>query len=177
MKTTAIERAKRFPLGWTAAAILGCLLFGAALAALTRPASLLASAPSGPPKRDTVWEQLYHAKQVDTEAAWRAVLAYFPEASVYQQNLAKQGLVYYYIRTRQYDKAVKPLEELAAQPDFQAFGIAGLVVVYASRGEDDKAHDENQRLTTEMRSSLGQQAPQMADWLHRALDELAGRAL
>ena len=136
----------------------------------------MAGAQSGPPRLDSVWAQLYHAKQVDTEAAWQAVISYFPEASTYCRYLAKQGLAYYYLHSHEYEKAIEPLEELAAQPDFQAFGIAGLVVVYTNLGEDEKANDANQRLSTEMRTSLSKQSPQMYELLNKSLDELADRA-
>ena len=92
----------------------------------------------GPPQRDSVWAQLYQAKDVDTEAGWLAVSEYFPNASLYQRNLAKQGLVYHYLHARDYNKARKPLEELVGQPDFQAFAIAGLVVVFANSGDDER---------------------------------------
>lgn len=177
MKTAAVERAKRFPLRWVAAAVLGCALLGAAFAAVTRPASLLAGAQSGPPQRDSVWAQLYHAKQVDTEAAWRAVITNFPKERIYYHNLAKQGLAYYYIiRTHEFEKAIQPLEDLTAQPDFQAFGIAGLVVVYTDLHDDEKAYDANERLSAEMRTSLAQQAPQMAELFNKATIVLADRA-
>jgi serine/threonine-protein kinase len=176
MKTTAIERAKRFPTGPVAAAIIGCVLLGVGLAALTRPASLLAGAQSGPPPRDSAWAQLYHAKQVDTEAAWKAVISRFPDENIYYHNLAKQGLAYYYIRTHEYNKAIEPLEDLAAQSDFQAFGLAGLVVVYTDLGEDLKAYDANERLTADMRSSLSKQTPQMSELLNKAINMLADRA-
>ena len=176
MKTTAVARAKRIRMGWVAAAIICCALVGTAIAAWTRPASLLAGAQSGPPQLESVWAQLYQAKQVDTEAAWRAAIAY-PKASIYCQDLAKQGLAYYFIGKHEYAKALEPLDDLAAQPDFQAFGIAGRVVVYANLRDDERASEENQRLTSEMRTSLGQQAPQMYEHLTKALNELADRQL
>jgi hypothetical protein len=74
------------------------------------------------------------------------------------------------------EKAIEPLEELARQSDFQAFGIAGLVVVYTNLGEDEKANEENARLTVEMRKSLSQQSPQMFEMLTKALDELFERS-
>ena len=159
--------------------ILGCAFVGAAIAALMRPRSLLADAESGPPPRSNPWAQLYHAKQVDTPGAWRAVITNFPDAGVYYHNLARQGLAYYYIRAHDYAKAIEPLEQLAGQPDpdFQAFGIAGLVVVYTNLGDDENAYKANQRLTSTMRSSLAQQAPQMSELLNKALDELADRPL
>ncbi|HEY2894230.1 MAG TPA: serine/threonine-protein kinase [Pirellulales bacterium] len=180
MRNSAITRAKRVSYGWVAAVLLVCVLAGVAIAALTRPASLLAGAQNGPPKLNDVWRQLYHAKLVDTEAGWLAVGEYFPEASTYCRYLAKQGLAYYYLHSHsshEYEKAIKPLEELAAQSDFQAFGIAGLVVVYANLGEDEKAYDANGRLSIEMRKSLSKQSPQMFELLSKTLDELADRAI
>jgi hypothetical protein len=177
MKNSAITRAKRVSFGKVAAALLACAALGVGIAALTRPASLLAGAQNGPPQLGDVWRQLYHAKQVDTERGWQAVGEYFPDASIYCRSLAKQGLAYYYLHSHEYEKAIKPLEELAAQSDFQAFGIAGLVVVYANLGEDEKAYDANGRLSLEMRKSLSKQAPQMSELLSKTLDELADRAI
>jgi len=176
MRTTAIERAKRFSFGRIAAAIIGCALLGLVLAVITRPASLLAGAQSGPPRMKTVWAQLYHAKQVDTEAAWQAVITNFPEENVYYHNLARQGLAYYYIRTREFSKAIEPLEILAQPGDSQAFGLAGLVVVYTNLGEDSKAYDANAKLTAEMRATLKTQTPQMAELFNKAINTLADRA-
>ncbi len=176
MKNTVAERAKRDSLRWSAAALLACVLLGVAIAALTRPASLLAGAQSGPPQLENVWRQLYHAKLVDTELGWRAVIKY-PNASAYCRNLGNEGLAYYFIRTHEYEKAIEPLEVLAAHPDFQAFGNAGLVVVYAKLGEDEKADDANAQLTTAMRTSLSQQSPQMYELLNKTYDELVDRAI
>jgi hypothetical protein len=121
---------------------------------------------------------LYHAKLVDTEEGWRSVIRYFPEASVYCHNLARQGLAYHYLHSHEYEKAIGPLEELTAQsPDFQSFGIAGLVVAYANLGDDEKALDENGRLSVDARKSLGQQSPQMYELLRKTIDELIDRTL
>jgi eukaryotic-like serine/threonine-protein kinase len=177
MRNTAIARAKRVSRRWMVAALLACVLIGVGAAALTRPASLLAGAQSGPPQLEDVWRQLYHAKLVDTEEGWRAVSRYFPTATTYCLSLAKQGLAYYYLHSHAYQKAIEPLDELAAQSDFQAFGIAGLVVVYANLGDDEKAYTENQRLSIEMRKSLHDLSPQMYELLNKTLDELADRAI
>ncbi len=175
MRTTAMVRPKRASVRWLAAGMIACALVGAGLAALIGPRSLLAGAQLGPPKQADVWAQLYQAKQVDTEAAWRAVIAYFPTAGTYCDNLAKQGLVYHYFHMQEYDKAIKPLQELAAQTDFKIFGIAGLVVAYTNLNEDEQAYFENQRLNADMRTTLSQQAPAMAALLSDAVDELADR--
>jgi eukaryotic-like serine/threonine-protein kinase len=179
MKAAATERRSPFPIRWLAAGLLICALVGVTLAVISRQSSVLAGAQAGPPLRDSVWAQLYQAKTVDTEAAWLAAKN-FPGASAYHQNLAKQGLVYYYLlRTQQYEKALEPLNELAdltSQPLFQAFGIAGLVVVYANVGDDEQAYNQNMLLTAEMRSLLQDQAPRMAELLEETLDELANRS-
>jgi serine/threonine-protein kinase len=80
MRTMAMTRPKRTPRRWWVAGILGCGLLGGVLAIVTGPRSLWAGAKVGPPKADSVWGQLYQAKDVDTETAWRAVSDYFPDA-------------------------------------------------------------------------------------------------
>lgn len=163
-----------------AAMVLGGLLVGAVLAVVIRPASLLAGAASGVPRKETAWAQLYHAKVVDTEAAWQAVIENFPNGGQYYHNLARQGLVYcYLLRSHEYGKAIPLAEQLAASDTgvYQAFGIAGLVVAYARLGDDEQAYYANQRLDAEMRALLNEQAPLMARLLNEALDELAERAL
>jgi len=183
MKTSELIRPRRYARRHWIAALAGCCLIGAALAVMSRPDSLLADAQSGPPPADSVWGQLYQAKMVDTEGAWLAVERYFGDARTYayHHNLAKQGLAFHYLqKSHDYEKAIKPLEELAdlgvRQPLFQAFGIAGLVVAYANLGEDELAYNENQRLDPAARALLQEQAPRMADLLNDALDELANRS-
>ncbi len=184
MKTTALVRpevATAMRASRIAAAVFGCVLLGAVIAAITRPPSLLAGAQAGPAKKDNVWEQIYHAKMVDTPGAWNAVIENFPPgAGDYYHNLARQGLVYYYLsRTEDYDKALEPLEKLAASPEqvFQSFGIAGLVVAHANLADDEKAYYAYQRLTSQMRDLLEDETPRMAALLDAALDDLADRPL
>lgn len=176
MKTSSLPRVRRFSCGWLAAAVAGCLLVGAALATLFRPPSLLAGVQSVVPASDSVWGQLYQAKMVDTENAWLAVEANFPNASPFQRNLAKQGLIYHYFRTREYDKAMEPLQELAdlgsTDPLFRAFGIAGLVVAHVKLDDLQAAYDENAKLTSGMRTLLQQQAAPMNQLLDEALKQL-----
>jgi serine/threonine-protein kinase len=177
MKTTALAQLKRPSLPWLAAGIIACALAGVGFAALTGPRPLWAGAPPGPPKEKNVWAQLYQAKQVDTEAAWRAVGDHFSDANPYCLNLARQGLVFHYFRAQKYEKAIDPLKELAAQRDFKPFGIAGLVVAYTHLNDDEQALGEYELLSTQLRMELTQQSPTMAGLLSDALDELADRAL
>jgi serine/threonine-protein kinase len=179
MKTSALLTRRQESRGRVAAAILGCVLLGAALAAISRPKSLLADAETGPASRDTVWGQLYQAKMVDTESAWRKAKE-FPGARPYHQNLARQGLVYHYFSRARYEEAIEPLKELAAlgdtEPIFQAFGVAGLVVANAHLGEDERAYHEYQRLGSDKRALLEDQALRMAELLNEAIDELTNRS-
>lgn len=178
MKTTTSLPSKHSKQRWWIAGIIGCALFGAALAQLTGPRSLLAGGEPAPPQRDSIWKQLYQAKDIDTEAGWQSVLSNsFPDASAYAKNLAREGLVHYYFRKNEYGKAIRPLEDLASQADFRAFGIAGLVVAYTNLEDDNSAYRENQRLTPEMRTALGQQSQTMATYLNEARERLTNRAL
>jgi hypothetical protein len=68
------------------------------------------------------------------------------------------------------------LEELAGQPDFHSFAIAGLVVAYVNLGDNERAYEENQRLNSDMRVALERQSPTMATLLKDAIEELADRA-
>jgi len=180
MKTTALVRPKRTPARAIVAAIAGCVLLGAAGAAMLRPPSLLGVVQSGPKRRDDVWGQVYQAKLVDTEEGWLAVEKNFPDADEYYHHLARQGLVNYYLtRTQDYEKAIEQCNELVAtsKPDLQAFGYAGLVVANVHLDDYEHAMYANQRLTREMRDLLDQKAPRMARLLDDALDELADSAL
>lgn len=179
MKTGALVQPQRRPLRWWAAAVVGCLLLGVAVAAISRPGSLLDGAGEGPPPRDSVWAQLYHAKSADTEPAWQAVAAHFPDADPYYHNLAKQGLVrYYFFRSREYDRAIQPLAELAdlgdAQPEFQTFGIAGLVIAHAKLGDIDQALLEYGLLSASMLQQLEQREPALAELLDETVEQLNG---
>jgi hypothetical protein len=176
MKTSALPVTKRTPIRWIVAAIAGCALLGVVGAVLFRPPSLLASAQSGPERSDDVWGQLYQAKLVDTEEGWRAVAKNFPDESEYYHNLAREGLVYYYLtRTQDYEKAIELCNELVAADtsDFQAFGFAGQVIANVHLGDDEQALYAYQRLTPEMRNRLNQRAPRLVRLLEDALDKLA----
>jgi serine/threonine-protein kinase len=180
MKTSAAAGTTRKPGRRIAAVLLAFALLGIVLAALARPTSLLDGAQAGPPPRDTIWQQIYHAKMVDTEKAWIAARDHpDPNARPYHRNLALQGLAYFYLlRTQDAQKAIEPLSQLAASgtPQFQAFGIAGLVAAYADEYRDEEAYYENMRLSTEDRALLQEQEPRMAALLINALDELTNRS-
>jgi hypothetical protein len=162
---------------WAILAAVACLLAGAGLAIATRPRPMLADARTGPQRFDNVWAQLYHAKKVDTPEAWQAVETYFGDADAYYKNLAKQGLAQLYLfRSQQWDKALGPLRELAdlgeSDDGLRAFGVAGLIVAEAKLGHIENALQANYRLTNEMRASVAERTPQLAELLDQTLADL-----
>lgn len=120
------------------AAVIGALLAGAA----RRPYVL---ASSEPPLTtfDTAQKQLFHAKMVDTPAAWEAVWEKHDKADAFEINLAKQGLARYYMRAEDYEKAIEYLLELADVPSSQqatrTFANVALTVSYAELGDKEKS--------------------------------------
>jgi hypothetical protein len=180
MKTSVETRPKRSSAIWLAAWVAGCVLLGIGAAALMRPPQLLRDAPYASAGYGNVWTQLLHAKKFNTEAAWLAAVNHpgaDPKEHPYHSRLARKGLAYYYLtRGQDYEKAIKPLQELAqlgeSQPASSTFGIAGLVVAYANLGDLEKADQENSRLTPEMRVDLQDDSPQMADLLEEAIDHI-----
>jgi hypothetical protein len=129
------------------------------LAISLRSEPLLAGAESNPvPERDNAWQQLYHARMVDSEPAWQSVPRLFPDDQ-YAVRLAKQGLVRYYLwQSGEYNKAMPHLDELAAlgpsETEFVAFGIAGRTMVYDLLGDQEKAREQFAQLTPEMIDKL-----------------------
>jgi serine/threonine-protein kinase len=161
---------------WVAMGLVS-VLTGGFLAYLARPDALLADAAAGPRRFDKVWEQLYHAKIVDTPETWQAVEIHFGDEGPYYRRLAKQGLALcYLLRTQEYDKAVEPLRELANLGDddraMRAIGIAGLVVAEAELKHFDSALHELGNLSSEMRAMVVERAPQLDELLAQTLEEL-----
>jgi len=161
---------KRWPLGVLALLLLAT---GAGLALWMQGSSPLASAAvQNVPKRANAWQQLYHAKRVDSEAAWKSVSEYFPENAT-AVNMAREGLVRYYIlQTGEYEQALTILDDLAARGDtelsFRAFGLAGRSVVLGLMGRQQEALAAFEQIPTEM---LDQLDPQM----QRAVSDVMSR--
>jgi len=178
MRTIAVPTVERRPRrGWWIAGLAACALLGMLVALAVRPRSLLAGVSSGPPKQESVWAQLYHAKSVDTEAAWKAVPEYFRDEDPYYENWAKQGLASYYLfRSDQPDRALGLLNDLSklgdSHPALVSFGIAGLVVAEARLERPDIARNANSRLDDTMRATIEQRFPQLHEALEATLVEL-----
>lgn len=124
-------------------AIGGALVTGAALAALIRQPYVLAGSQPQVLECDTALEQLFHAKMVDTPAAWRMVLERFPAAGIAVQNQARQGLARWYLKTEDYTAALPYLEELANAPPNQTaarmFAYVALTVSHAELGNSEES--------------------------------------
>ena len=75
--------------------------------------------------------------------------------------------------------AIKALTPKPKKPKLnsseQAFGIAGLVIANAHLGDDEQAYNEYQRLGSDKRALLQEQAPRMAELLDEAIEELVNR--
>jgi serine/threonine-protein kinase len=159
MQTSALLSPRRPKYGWIALGLAACLAAGVLLAISLRSEPLLAGAASNPvPERDNAWQQLYHARMVDSEPAWQSVPRLFPDDQ-YAVRLAKQGLVRYYLwQSGEYNKAMPHLDELAAlgpsETEFVAFGIAGRTMVYDLLGDQEKAREQFAQLTPEMIDKL-----------------------
>ncbi len=146
--------------------IVGGLLLGLILGVITRPGFALEDAQPRAASYETPLEQLYYAKQVDTEAAWKAVIERFPGADEFYHHLAMQGLVRHYYRFSQPERAVPLLELLAklpeSQPELRTFGIAGLAVAYDQTGRSAESREYQRQMTPDMLQRLERDEPQLA---------------
>jgi serine/threonine-protein kinase len=163
--------------GWRL--LLG-LVCGAVLGLVLRPQFLLQGSRWSPiPKRDTPEAQLFHAKMNEgSEAAWRAVWEYFPEADAYLKQLAKQGLVRYYLFDAQdYHKALPIVEQLAEQSEadpqgessaLRAFALAAECICRQCLGQAREASEVQAKLTSDMRDVLRNTDSQLYELLQRS---------
>jgi predicted Ser/Thr protein kinase len=160
-----------------AAAAIGGVLFGFA----TRPQSYLAGTQvKSVAKRDSPLAQIFHAKMAPSEAAWKAVWEKFPDADPYILDLAREGLVRYYLfNTLDFGAARELLERLAESADaaaenspLRAFAYAGLCVVNHRLGMPQAANEAAAQLTPEMIDHLRRADGPMFDLLRTAQPSL-----
>lgn len=171
--------ASRLRWGRFAAALAAAGLVGGGLALATRPAGLLADAEKGPPEKADVLRQILHAKQVDTEGAWRAVAERFPDEQPYYHNLADQNLVSLYLRRDppRVEEALRICRRLAALEDeqeFRLFGLAGVVVCQTAAGNLSAAEQALSQFPWEKLPELEAISPSMADRFRDAKAQLNG---
>ncbi|MCG8448603.1 MAG: serine/threonine protein kinase [Pirellulales bacterium] len=163
----------RLVLGLLAATLLGMLL-----AAIARPRFLLAGSSSGSiPVKASAEAQLYHAKRVDSEAAWLAAVGY-EGIDPYLQLVARKGLVRCYLLVLEdYRKARQVLLKLQREVDAQdeplrAFILAGLCIANQRLGNEAEAMSANEQLDMRMRDELRRSEIQVDDLLQTSLDRL-----
>ena len=159
----------------TAALVVASILAGLFLASRWRGDSYLrgGAAPTIP-RRDSVEAQLYHAKMTNSPAAWRSVEQFFPEADDYPLQLARQGLVRYYLMVSQeYQRAlqeVRLLEEASlADPSNErlaAFVFAAKCIASANLGHTAEAQAALDQLTSNSRDLLRTSERQLSDLLN-----------
>jgi serine/threonine-protein kinase len=131
-------------------ALIGALLLGGLIALpATRSGALLPPAIDfrslDVPRHDTVRGQWFYAATRDTEAAWRAVIEYFPDQGEFTRR-AKQRLAEIYLLDGHTRRAMTLFTQLADDPDAdaatRAFGLAGRGVVFALEGQHDRSARE-----------------------------------
>jgi hypothetical protein len=181
MKTSALTVPKRRWGRWVATAI-AALAVGAAVGWSMRPPSLL-DQPAAPSKIERqasakeqwalAWSQWFENPK-KSEAAWRAVIEYFPENA---ENLvsirrAEQQLARLYLQQERIDEARQVFEKFTKldeveEREFRAFGVAGSCLLAAYGGDVEevgKRLGELIRLKTldeEMRRRLQETLPPM----------------
>jgi hypothetical protein len=152
MKTSAIRIPRRHVGRWVAAAA-AALVLGAAAGWSMRPPSLLdqPAAPSKIERQPNAKEQFdlafslalasYFDDPRKAEAAWRAVIDYFPENAENKVwiHRAEQQLALLYLRQERNDEARRVFEKFAAfdeaEETFRAFGVAGLCLLATAAGD------------------------------------------
>jgi serine/threonine protein kinase len=176
-KLTQPSKLRRYAPPVIAAALLGGVILGFA----TRPQSYLAGEPVRiVDRRPNALAQIFHAKRAPSEAAWKAVWEEFPDADPYVLDLAREGLVRYYLfHTEEYGKAREYLERLCDSADsaaedskLRAFAYAGLCVANQRMGYIQQASEAAAQITPEMRDQLRRNDDPMYRLLQSAMPSL-----
>jgi serine/threonine-protein kinase len=184
MKQATSIAPRRSPWGARAALLAGMLLLGAVVGWAARPEPLLGSGRQEVAPKETVLGQIYHAKMVDTEAAWLAVRKRFPDLDIRQEMMADQGLARLYLREQRYPEAREVCLELLnkgghSDPYVQRFAIAGLSVSLVAMGQTDEAREALAMSDLDMfdlqaRTELEQLEPNLARMFNEAIERLDG---
>ncbi len=168
---------RRLAFGLAAAALLGVLL-----GAISRPRFYLAGSirsANEVPELSSAWAQLYHAQMNPSEAAWQKAIE-FPEADTFVQQLAKRGLVRFYLLvTEDYRAALPVLSKLEAQSQAEeslsllhAFSLAGLCISHENLDHQEEARTAQSKLGPGMRDQLREKEPQIDRLLLTSLGNL-----
>lgn len=159
-----------------AAAIAGVLL-----SRLTRSGPhLRGSSTPSIPQRESVDAQLYHAKMTNSPDAWKSVWQQFPDADPFLLQLARQGLVRYYLLVSQeYELARRELQQLenASLSDpgnarLAAFVFSAKAIAAANLGRTEEAQEALEQLTPDRRDVLWAAENQLFDLLESSTQGL-----
>lgn len=141
-------------------ALFVAVFVGLLVGAIFRPRFQLAgSARQTVPHKDSIEAQLFHARYVDSEAAWQAAADYEGIDPLMRQ-LAQKGLVRCYLLVLQEDrKALRVLKQLDKQMDpndhqLRAFVNAGLYIAHTRLGNNEEATDAYSQLDTDAKGEL-----------------------
>ncbi len=166
---------------YVAAAMASAMVVGVVAGYATRPRSYLAEElVTSVERRSSPLAQIFHAKMAPSEPAWLAVERNFPSLDPFERDLAREGLVRYYLfLTEEYGKARDTLVKLrdsenatGEQSHLRAFAYAGLVVVNQRLGDFAAAADAASHLTADMRDRLRRTDDPMYRLLQTALPSL-----
>jgi serine/threonine protein kinase len=158
--------------------ISGGILAGILIGFMPRQAFYLRGTnPAAIPVRDTPSAQLYHAKLVESELAWRAVWENFPDADPFYKKLAQQGLVRHYLFiSQEFDKALPVLRELNEQAEndesLQSFVLAAECISHEQLDHDREAGEAYSRITTPMKDTLNRTESQLYELLQASQSRL-----
>jgi eukaryotic-like serine/threonine-protein kinase len=161
----------------TVLTLLAAFMGGALLGLAIQPRFLLRGTQATTiPKGDSAEAQIFHAKMVDSEAAWEAVAKYFPDADDFLQRLAQQGLVRHYLIVTKhdegYEKSLAILRHLNGQADqdesLEAFVLAAEYLCHERLGHNREAEEAYSQLTTPLRDQLAATDRQLFDLLEAA---------
>jgi eukaryotic-like serine/threonine-protein kinase len=156
----------------------GAIVLGALIGFLPRQAFLLRGAnPTAIPVRESTGAQLYHAKMVESEPAWRAVWENFPDADPFYKQLAQQGLVRHHVFVSlEYDKALPILRELKEQAEndesLEAFILAAKCICHEQLGHDREANEAYSQITPPMKDALNRTESQLYELLEASRSRL-----
>ncbi len=167
---TIPRRWKVFP-----AVCLAFVALGMVTSYLYRPPPLLPDLDQVEiPRAETAWEQLYHAKLVNTPAAWKSVALHHPD-DTYYHHLADVGLARYYLFHDDLT-AAGPVCQSLAELDadyFRAVGLAGSVIAASGQQQQEAARRATGQLTPQLLDALRQRDLQLARLLALTLTQTA----
>ncbi|MCH2113713.1 MAG: serine/threonine protein kinase [Pirellulales bacterium] len=158
-----------------AVGLVGAAILGVALGAWTRPRFLL-TGPSSPyvPAKPTAAAQLYHARVVDSEAAWLVALEY-KDIDPFLRQLARKGLIRCYLLVLEDDRsALGQLQQFSEpdKPSVRRFILAAQCIAHARLGNVIQARAANQAIDSSMRAELHRQESQIFDLWQASLQRL-----